>query len=56
MEGIAWISNIQSALLVVGLKCPGIRWLSDCVIADRLKIVGYAALTQETDDSSDIHL
>lgn len=56
MEGIAWISNIQSALLVVGLKCPGIRWLSDCVIASRLKIVGYAALTQKTDDSSDIHL
>lgn len=56
MEGIAWISNIQGASLVVGLKCPGIRWLSYCVITSRLKIVGYAALTQKTDDFSDIHL
>lgn len=46
---------MQSALLVVGLKCPGVRWLSDCVITSRLEIVGYAALTQKTDDSSDIY-
>lgn len=56
MEGIAWISNMQSALLVAGLRCPGIRWLSDCGITSRLKIVAYAALTQKTDDFSDIHL
>lgn len=56
MEGIAWISNMQSALLVVGLKCPGIRWLSNSVITSRLKIVGYAAPTQKTDEFSDIHL
>lgn len=56
LEGIAWISNMQSALLVVGLKCPGIRWLSNSVITSRLKIVGYAAPTQKTDEFSDIHL
>lgn len=56
MEGIAWISNMQSALLVVGLKCPGIVWLSDCVITSRLKTVGYAAQIQKTDDFSDMHL
>lgn len=56
MEGIAWISSVQSALLVVGLQCPGVRWLSDCVITSRLKIVGYTAQTQKTDDFSDIHL
>lgn len=53
MEGITWISNKQSTLLVVGLKRPGIRWFSDCVITSRLKTV---ALTQKTDDFSDIHL
>lgn len=56
MEGIAWISSTQSASLVVGLKCPGVRWFSDSVITSRLKTVGCASLAQETDDFSDIHL
>lgn len=56
MEGMAWISSTQNASLVFGLKCPGIRWLSDSVITSRPKTVGCAALAQETDDFSDVHL
>jgi len=47
---------MRSIILIIGLNCAGTRWLSDHVITNRLKIVGYAALTQKTDDFSDRHL
>lgn len=47
---------MQRAILFIGLNCPDIRWICDCVITNRLKIVGYATVTQKADDFSDRHL
>lgn len=47
IEGIIWISNMQSAVLVIGLNCLGIRWFSDHVITN---IQNFSICSSDSED------